>query len=78
MILGKPDRHGGNYEILGSEDGNPFSHWSNATKDDIEPFAAKVQGRIKDLIGFRIDVNLIAPLTIPRSEGKAKRVMDER
>ena len=37
-----------------------------------------MEKRIKDLIGFRIEINLVEPSSIPRSEGKAKRVIDTR
>jgi phenylacetate-CoA ligase len=33
---------------------------------------------IKDIIGITVKVSLVAPGTIPRSEGKAKRVDDRR
>jgi phenylacetate-CoA ligase len=33
---------------------------------------------IKDMIGITVKVSLVAPGTIPRSEGKAKRVDDRR
>jgi phenylacetate-CoA ligase len=39
---------------------------------------ANMKLRVKDLIGLRIEVNLVEPSSIPRSEGKAKRVVDER
>ena len=78
MTLGKPDRKGANAGVLGSADGNQFSHWPNATKDGIEAIAVEVEGRISGLFGFRIDINLVAALAIPSSKGKAKRVMDER
>ena len=54
------------------------------TKPDILPESTeknlkrKMEKRMKDLIGFRIEVNLVAPSSIPRSEGKAKRVIDNR
>ncbi|NNG01068.1 MAG: phenylacetate--CoA ligase [Desulfobacteraceae bacterium] len=38
----------------------------------------KMTARIKDLIGITIGIKLVEPNTIPRSEGKAKRVVDER
>jgi phenylacetate-coenzyme A ligase PaaK-like adenylate-forming protein len=34
--------------------------------------------RAKDLIGFGIEINFVEPSSIPRSEGKAKRVIDNR
>lgn len=38
----------------------------------------KMAARVKDLIGISIGVKLVAPNTIPRSEGKAVRVVDQR
>jgi phenylacetate-CoA ligase len=37
-----------------------------------------IHAKIKDLLGFGVEIDLAAPGTIPRSEGKAKRVFDER
>ncbi len=54
------------------------SYWSNRPKGDIDLLSERVQKRIKDLIGFTMDIRFVEPLTIPRSEGKAKRVLDER
>jgi phenylacetate-CoA ligase len=33
---------------------------------------------IKDIIGITVKVTLVPPGTIPRSEGKAKRIVDNR
>ncbi|MDP3066299.1 MAG: hypothetical protein Q8N08_06110, partial [Methanobacteriaceae archaeon] len=33
---------------------------------------------IQNEIGLRVDVTLVEPKTIPRSEGKAVRVIDKR
>jgi phenylacetate-CoA ligase len=54
------------------------SYWSNRAADDIELLSDRVQKHIKDIIGFNMDIHFVEPLTIPRSEGKAKRVLDER
>jgi len=54
------------------------SYWSNRPDEDIRLLSERVQKRIKDIIGFHIDIRFVAPMTIPRSEGKAKRVLDER
>ena len=37
-----------------------------------------IQDKVKTVVGLRVAVNLVTPQTIPRSEGKAKRVVDER
>jgi len=39
---------------------------------------ANLKHDIKDIIGITVKVTLVAPGTIPRSEGKAKRVDDRR
>jgi len=39
---------------------------------------ANLKRDIKDIIGITVKVTLVAPGTIPRSEGKAKRVDDRR
>ena len=35
-------------------------------------------GALKSMLGIYVDVRLVAPKTITRSEGKAKRVIDKR
>jgi phenylacetate-CoA ligase len=37
-----------------------------------------MEGRIKDLLGFKIDINIVEPMTLPRTEGKSKRIADKR
>jgi len=39
---------------------------------------AKITGHIKEMMGIGIEINLVEPKTIARSEGKALRVIDER
>lgn len=49
--------------------------------DEVKPLeilAKKLQGEIKDLLGISCRVKLVEPKTIQRSEGKAKRVIDNR
>ncbi len=38
----------------------------------------RIEAKIKDLLGFRIKVRLVAPNSIARYEGKSKRVFDNR
>ncbi|MGZ7068982.1 MAG: phenylacetate--CoA ligase, partial [Methanobacterium sp.] len=38
----------------------------------------KIEDYIQNEIGLRVKVNLVEPKTLPRSEGKAVRVFDER
>jgi len=39
---------------------------------------AKIQNGIEGVVGLRVDVKLVEPKTIVRSEGKSKRVIDKR
>ena len=45
---------------------------------EIEEFEAKIARKIQSAIGISVDVTLVEPETLPRSEGKAIRVIDER
>jgi phenylacetate-CoA ligase len=44
----------------------------------LEALQARVSDAIFHIIGIRVKVTLVAPGTLPRSEGKAKRVLDTR
>lgn len=44
----------------------------------LETFTAKVRRTLESAIGLAIDVKLVEPRSIERSEGKAKRVIDKR
>jgi len=44
----------------------------------VEKAKEMIQKRIHDEIGLRVNVNLVEPESIPRSEGKAVRVVDKR
>jgi phenylacetate-CoA ligase len=44
----------------------------------LEEVRKKIEKRIENSIGLRVKVTLVEPKTIPRSEGKAKRVIDKR
>jgi len=44
----------------------------------LENLAAQIKGRIKSLVGIAAKVTLVEPKNLPRSEGKAKRVVDLR
>jgi len=44
----------------------------------LEGLSRRIQGEIKDLLGVSCTVKLVEPKTIARSEGKAKRVIDNR
>lgn len=44
----------------------------------LEQLKRLIQSRIESTIGLHVDVRLVEPKTIARSEGKAKRVIDKR
>lgn len=47
----------------------------SVTKEDLEK---KVKQGLKSMLGIGVDVKVVDPFTIPRSEGKAVRVVDKR
>ena len=48
------------------------------TVADIEKLKDYIQGQIKSVVGVQAKISLVPPKSIPRSEGKAKRVIDNR
>jgi phenylacetate-CoA ligase len=44
----------------------------------LETFQQKVSEALEHVLGIRVGVRLVEPNTIERSQGKAKRVIDER
>ncbi len=52
--------------------------WTEAPREKIAELAQEIEMKVKDIIGFKIEVKIVEPLSIPRSEGKAKRVIDDR
>jgi phenylacetate-CoA ligase len=52
--------------------------WNTTSQDSKTGFVTEVESKIKDLIGLKMDIKLVEPFSLPRSEGKAKRVVDER
>lgn len=52
--------------------------WSQSGEQEKKELVQAVQSKIKDLLGFHLGVKLAAPGDILRSEGKTKRVFDER
>jgi len=49
-----------------------------AGQSKIDELAKKVSARIQQVIGINVPVSILQPNTIVRSEGKAKRIIDER
>lgn len=52
--------------------------WASAPQEKRDELTRRIEVKVKDIIGFKIEVRIIKPLSIPRSEGKAKRVSDDR
>ena len=48
------------------------------TVSHIEQVRKNITDQIKSVVGIATNVKLVAPKSIPRSEGKAKRVIDNR
>ncbi len=48
------------------------------TVGDIEKIRNEISEKIKSVVGISAKVSLVGPKTLPRSEGKAKRVIDNR
>ncbi len=49
-----------------------------AGKEKIEEIQRKIEEKIRGIVGIGAKVRLVPPKTIARSEGKARRVLDER
>ncbi len=52
--------------------------WGQTGESTSALLTTKIEAKIKDILGFRIRVRLMSPNSVPRSEGKSKRVFDER
>ena len=48
------------------------------TVKTIEELAKKISNDIHSILGIRAKIKLVEPKSIPRSEGKAVRVIDKR
>ena len=48
------------------------------TVSHIENIRNEIADQIKSVVGIKAKINLVAPHSIPRSEGKAKRVIEKR
>jgi phenylacetate-CoA ligase len=59
---------------------NIIAHWGELTHDHLEfnGLAAKIESLFKDNLGINAQIILMKPKSIPRSEGKANRVIDKR
>jgi phenylacetate-CoA ligase len=54
------------------------AYWASTTDVAKSELKQKIENRVKDLIGLKIEIQFVAPFTIPRSEGKAQRIVDDR
>ena len=45
---------------------------------ELERLEAKIKAAVDSVLGLSAKITLVEPFTIPRSEGKAKRVIDKR
>ena len=52
--------------------------WGQADEGAKDGLTRRIEAKVKDILGFRIEIRLQPPTTIPRSEGKSKRVFDNR
>ena len=50
----------------------------NELGENQESFRRQVSAMVESVTGIRIAITLLPPGTLPRSEGKAKRVIDNR
>jgi phenylacetate-CoA ligase len=48
------------------------------TVGGLEELRGKLMHALENIVGLRVGVNLVEPFTIQRSQGKAKRVIDQR
>jgi phenylacetate-CoA ligase len=55
-----------------------MAEWFGDRIRSLEAFKQKLAGSIERIIGIRVDLRLVEPHTIERSQGKAKRVIDRR
>ncbi|MCR5587563.1 MAG: phenylacetate--CoA ligase [Lachnospiraceae bacterium] len=81
------DGYEANYRLVVDRVGNSDTiavdvEWlpSNPPKDKDEKRAreSKLFGHLKSMLGIAVEVSLVAPKSIPRSEGKAVRIVDNR
>ena len=74
IILTRGDNHLDETEIQVEMDEETFS---DETKD-LESLKNKIYNSVKSKLGIYAKIKLVEPRTIARSEGKAKRVIDNR
>ena len=65
----------GNQKTINVEIDEQF--WSDEIKV-LEGLKNTIQHNINSTLGLSAKINLVEPMSIPRSEGKAKRIIDNR
>ncbi len=57
-----------------------IARWGDVHKDNVEldSLSKKIVGLLKETLGLSTVVKLLPPRTLPRSQGKALRVIDKR
>ena len=70
------DRHG-NHDTIEVQVEMTEKFFSDSVRN-IEILEDKIKGRLDSVLGLNVKVRLVEPKTIARSEGKAKRVIDNR
>ena len=68
----------GPLDVVSADVETTLEFWSQSNESDRQKLEQKIETRVKDILGFKIKIALKTPNTIPRSEGKTKRVFDER
>jgi len=70
--------HEGENQVLEGIRGLPPKKPFQILLPSFAQLAKRIEAKIKDMLGFRINISLVAPNFIARSEGKSKRVFDNR
>lgn len=52
--------------------------WNVASDEELNRLKQRIEKRVRDIMGFRIEIRLTPPNSVPRSEGKSQRVFDNR
>lgn len=86
-VLMRHDWIGGNYVIYLAKEGaldrmtvkvEMAKGAFDGSIDTVRHHRADLQHRLKEQVGFTVNVDVLEPGSLPASEGKAKRVIDER
>jgi len=53
-------------------------YWAECGGSPADELRIRLQRRVTEVLGFRVEVELCEPFSLTRTEGKSKRVLDER